>query len=70
VLLKRLVTLHGEPKRFQTYVWTTESNRCWETRVLKKAEHRAIAADSFEQKDRDLGMFLEEWSCLQELNAT
>lgn len=45
----------------QSYVWVTESGKCWETRGLKKAEQEAIASDIFKDPIRDLSQFLNNW---------
>lgn len=42
-LLKRLDALQGKLKTFQSYIWVTEKNKCWETRGLKQADHLFIA---------------------------
>jgi hypothetical protein len=66
-LLQRLRHLHGEGPRYQVYLWTTSSERCWETRGLKSSDHAAIAEGSFRNADRDFSAFLGKWSCLERL---
>lgn len=66
-LLARLRRIHGEVDRVQTYLWTTEAGRCWETRGLKKQDHQAIADASFHQASRDFSKFLGHWACLEKL---
>jgi hypothetical protein len=66
-LLARLRGIHGDLERLQTYLWTTEGGRCWETRGLKKQDHQAVADASFHEASRDFTPFLENWACLKDL---
>lgn len=67
-LLGRLKRLKGHQDRYQVYIWTTETNRAWETRGLGKEDHRAIASGSFRDPARDFTRFLDNWSCLERLS--
>ena len=67
-LLARLQRIHGRVERLQTYLWTTESGLCWETRGLKKQDRQGIADGSFREASRDFSQFLERWECLEKLS--
>jgi hypothetical protein len=61
VLLQRLRKIHGRKKLIQTYLWVTESKKCWETRGLGKADRILVANDSYRDKDRDFTAYLNNW---------
>jgi hypothetical protein len=67
-LLRRLERIHGRQNIIQTYLWITESNRCWETRGLKKADQRRIASGLFADRWRDVSDWLNAWSPVARLN--
>ncbi|MBE7421272.1 MAG: hypothetical protein HS110_02285 [Zoogloeaceae bacterium] len=71
-LFRRLRKLHPEETgkaRLQTYLWTTMSNRCWETRNLKRPDHHKIAEGNFQSEIRDFSPFLNNWEAVKELNG-
>ena len=57
-LLRRLVSIHGRPKTFQSYLWVTEKNRCWETRDLNRQDQLLIAQGQFNNAERDFTPYL------------
>jgi len=62
-LERRLKLIHGfEKKMIQSYLWVTESNRCWEARDLDGgAEDRIRIKDNkYENPVRDFTKFLNE----------
>ena len=65
-LLKALTAIHGRPKTFQSYIWVTKKNRCWETRGLKKADQILIANNAFKNPDRDLTRHLNNWQVIRD----
>jgi hypothetical protein len=68
-LLRRLNTIHGKQKTVQTYIWVTENEQCWETRGLSKSETLQIAENQFENKDRDLTVYLNSWEAVRALQS-
>ena len=67
-LLSRLDAIHGRQKVFQTYLWTTERDMCWETRGLSRAEELQVAHGSFGDADRNLTKWLNNWQPIALLN--
>jgi len=73
VLLKRLVSIHGESKKYHFYPWVAKSEDVREValngRGLRKKDKEELVESSFKQldKNRDLSEFLENWSALKEL---
>jgi len=65
LLLQRLRKIHGRKKLFQTYLWVTESEKCWETRQLGKSERILIANDSYHNQKRDFTAYLNNWRPLK-----
>lgn len=60
----RLNTLYPDDKSLQTYLWVTTSQKCWETRGLKKNETNSIIDNSYNRTDkdkRDFTDFLNNW---------
>jgi hypothetical protein len=70
-LFTRLKTIHGSASgsasRYQTYVWVTKHDRAWLTRNLKRADEERIAQDTYEDKDRDVTGYLNDWSAIKDL---
>jgi hypothetical protein len=67
-LLRRLDAIHGRQRTFQVYLWTTERNRCWETRGLNRAEELQVAHGSFRHPTRDMTRWLNNWKPVAALN--
>lgn len=67
-LARRLQSLHGSPKTIRTYLWVTESDRCWETRDLKDKDKRRIVNDEFLDARHDLKKWLNNWHPVAQLN--
>jgi hypothetical protein len=66
-LMHKLTTLHGALHRYQTYIWVTKKNRAWLTRGVTKADQERIANNTFEEKNRDVTPYLNDWSAIAEL---
>jgi hypothetical protein len=66
-LLGRFQLLGRSQKMIQTYIWVTERNKCWEARGLQRDDLR-IAHDEFQEPNRDLTMWLNNWSPVAQLN--
>lgn len=60
-LKKRLNTLHPNDKLIQTYLWVTrgKSQKCWETRGLKKKDTNSIVDGNYNGADKDSRNFSE-----------
>jgi hypothetical protein len=69
VLLRHLTAIHGTKASYQSYLWVTRSDKCWEARGLRKTDHLAIANDSFSGEERDFSKYLNDWSCLERLGT-
>ncbi len=67
-LYKLLRNLHPKVKKFQTYIWVTQKDKCWETRDLIQEEKRQVASDDYNNISRDLSPFLNAWMPLQNLD--
>lgn len=67
-LLARLDKLHGKSKTIQSYLWITETKRCWEARGLKQPEKLAIAQGHYANDLRDFSDCLNDWSAIEALN--
>lgn len=67
-LQRRLRAIHGPAATLQSYLWVTESGRCWETRGLKRIDQRSIAQGTFKSPPRDLTPWLNNWTPLAKLN--
>ena len=65
-LLDRYKKIGHTSAIIQSYVWVTESGKCWETRGLGKAEQESIAIETFKDPVRDLSDFLNNWQPLKE----
>ena len=68
-LLARLDQLHGKSKTIQSYLWITETKRCWEARGLKQPEKLAIAQGHYANDSRDFSDCLNDWSAIEALNG-
>jgi hypothetical protein len=67
-LLKKLDALGGtSAKPIQTYILVTEHDRCWLTRGLSNAHYEAISQNAFENRDRDLTAYLNDWKLIESL---
>jgi hypothetical protein len=67
-LWTRLRTIQRGARVIQTYLWVTESDRCWETRGLKRCDQLLIAQGRFEDKQRNLTTWLNNWKPIADLN--
>lgn len=67
-LLARLDAIHKRAKFFQSYLWVTEKNRCWETRGLKREEQLAVAQGLYSNSVREFSEYLNNWKPVQSLN--
>ncbi len=60
-LLRRFKAIFRKPeKRLNSYLWVTKSGRCWEARGLKSTDHKSIAANQFEDSNRNFTQFLNK----------
>jgi len=66
---KTLVALlkknHGPKKLHQTYMWVRNDNTCWEARGLSKTEKLSLADGDYENEDRHLTGFLNNWGVMK-----
>jgi hypothetical protein len=69
-LLARLDEIHGPQKRFQTYLWVTKNDTCWEARGLTRDDRLAIAQDGFRHRARCFSEYLNSWEPLKALDRT
>jgi hypothetical protein len=67
-LLRHFQLLGRSQKTIQTYIWVTERNKCWEARGLHRKDQLRIAYDEFQEPNRDLTMWLNNWSPVAQLN--
>ena len=69
-LLKRLDAIHGKPaKKFQSYLWVTQNDKCYETRGLNRADQLLIAGKNYSNDPRDFTAYLNNWSPVKALNG-
>lgn len=67
-LLKRLDAVHGtKAKVIQSYIWVSNTDACWETRGLGKADRVAVADGAFSHADRGLTKYLNNWAPVERL---
>lgn len=65
-LLRRLRAIHGmSKKRIHSYLWLTNSKRCWEARGLNNEDQDKLANDVYRNPDRDFTQFRNAWSELE-----
>ena len=68
-LLRRLHAIHhGTAKVFQSYLWVTETDNCWETRGLARPDQLLIAQGQYKNRERDFREYLNNWEPIKELN--
>ena len=68
-LKKRLDTLHPNDKLIQTYLWVTKSKsqKCWETRGLKKKDTNSIVDGNYngpDKESRNFSEYLNNWATM------
>jgi hypothetical protein len=66
-LQRRMTEIHGSKgKTIQSYFCSTESNRCWEARGLRKNIMLQIAKGTYEEPGRDFTAYLNKngWAAL------
>lgn len=61
ILLKRLTKIHGNMKIFQSYLWVTNNNKCWEARGLKKKEQILLINNEYKNDNRNFSEYLNCW---------
>jgi len=61
-LLSIYQNIHKKQKNIQTYLWVTNSKKCWETRGLGKKDQILIANDAYKNNNRELTKFLNNWT--------
>ena len=67
-LFKKLHALGGTSRKpLQTYISVTERKKCWLTRGLSNADYEAISKNRFENSDRDLTAYLNDWDSIKSL---
>jgi hypothetical protein len=65
-LVRSFKAIHGAAKqRIDFFLCVTKTKRCWEARNLHKADMELIAFDRFEDKNRDLTLFLNAWKQIE-----
>ena len=65
-LLSVLENLHGPRKKiYQTYMWVRNDDTCWETRQLSKPERYSLAANDYENEERNMTAYLNDWSTME-----
>lgn len=69
-LLSRLQDIHGESKKYHFYPWVTKSGVCLDGRGILKKDRNLLNKNDFVLGSRDLSCFLNNWSCLDELNSS
>ena len=64
-MFSTLTSIHGNTQQiFQSYIWVTKKQRCWEARGLKQQNQLSIADGSYHDETRDLTPFLNNWDPL------
>ncbi|WOQ91326.1 hypothetical protein R4535_16205 [Vibrio cholerae] len=64
-LLRRINLIHPDAKKFQTYLWVTKDEECWEVRGLKISEQkRILKKEESISEERDFSKFLNNWEPL------
>jgi len=64
-LVALLKKIHGPKKLHQTYMWVRNDNTCWEARGLSKTEKLSLADGDYENEDRHLTGFLNNWGIMK-----
>ncbi|MCD1189479.1 hypothetical protein D3A87_18310 [Vibrio cholerae] len=65
-LLRRINLIHPDAKKFQTYLWVTKDEKCWEVRGLKISEqNRILNKEESISEERDFSSFLNNWEPLR-----
>lgn len=64
-LKKKLESLHGNAKNYQTYIWVTKYGRAWLTRGISKQHQQSIASNTFSDESRDLTNQLNRWDVIK-----
>ena len=68
--LKRLGAIHEKAeKKFQSYLWVTQHDKCYETRGLNRSDQMLIAEKKFMNGDRDFTEYLNNWEPIKALNG-
>ena len=63
ILLKRLDNVHGKKaKTFQSYLWVTQKEKCYETRGLNREDETLVAQHKFKNDVRDFSAYLNDWT--------
>jgi hypothetical protein len=65
-LLSKYHLLGRNTEIIQSYVWVTESKRCWETRGLNRQQQGAIANGNYQEPIRDLSSYLNNWRMVEQ----
>ena len=69
-LLKRLDAIHEKAaKKFQSYLWVTQQDKCYETRDLNRSDQLLIAEKKFTNDTRDFTAYLNNWEPIKALNG-
>lgn len=61
-ILNTLESIHGNKQAFQTYIWVTKKNRCWEARGLNRQDQLLISSGAYRNPTRDLARYLNNWT--------
>jgi hypothetical protein len=68
-LQERMKLLHDQQRRIHSFLWVTNSEKCWETRGLRRDDERKIADGKYTGVNRDFTKWLNEWTPIAQLNA-
>ena len=68
-LLSRLEKIHGKSKKYHFYPWVTKSGLCLDGRGIRKQDRISLSKREFDLGPRDLSNFLNNWSCLANLET-
>jgi len=66
-LLARLVKIHGKLKGYHFYPWVLDTGVALQGRGLSKKEKEELARGSFKLGERDLSLYLENWTPLENI---
>jgi hypothetical protein len=68
-LLERFNAIHGTTAtKFHSYLWVTQSGKCWETRSLNRSTQLLIAKNEYTCPTRDFTGCLNNWKPIEALN--